>query len=265
MWPDASGDVPTAPTAAATAAAARAGGSRTNRGSGNATHSCCAAPTFYQQQLPSVPSVLPPCWCAAVLAILGAAFVAVGSALLVADSRLAEYAIQYDGPGTSAPLAVCAVNVSRGAGETVRVWLRVVFAALCRQGCASLSTAQSPRSSPPQGPCNVPVLITDNMKAPIFVSVKLGSFYQNHRSYVKSRSDTQMSGVVFDSEAKLEECEPLIGRGEQILHPCGLIANSFFNGGRDLICGTARADVTTSRTLCSPCRHIVPDCISHVT
>lgn len=74
------------------------------------------------------------------------------------------------------------------------------------------------------------MLVASNLKAPVFVSVKLDGFYQNHRSYVKSRSDTQMSGVVFDSEAKLEECEPLISRGEQILHPCGLVANSFFNG-----------------------------------
>lgn len=74
------------------------------------------------------------------------------------------------------------------------------------------------------------MLVEAAMKAPVYVSFQLTGVFQNHRSYVKSRSDTQMSGVVFDSEVKLEECEPLIATGERILHPCGLIANSFFNG-----------------------------------
>ena len=41
------------------------------------------------------------------------------------------------------------------------------------------------------GPC---VTVPEKMKAPVYVYYELDNFYQNHRRYVKSRSDSQLSG-----------------------------------------------------------------------
>ena len=75
------------------------------------------------------------------------------------------------------------------------------------------------------------------MTAPVYVYYQLDNFYQNHRRYVKSRSDAQLRGeTVVTSD--LEDCAPLTDFVEitpegvtkkKTLSPCGLIANSLFN------------------------------------
>lgn len=67
------------------------------------------------------------------------------------------------------------------------------------------------------------------MEKPVFVYYELDNFYQNHRRYVKSRSDRQLRGDVV-SESQLSDCEPKLKDGDKFLWPCGLIAHSFFNG-----------------------------------
>jgi hypothetical protein len=71
---------------------------------------------------------------------------------------------------------------------------------------------------------------TESVKPPLYVYYKLENFYQNHRRYVKSRSDDQLSDA---SNPDLSSCDPLqtweVGDEEKNLYPCGLIANSFFN------------------------------------
>jgi hypothetical protein len=74
--------------------------------------------------------------------------------------------------------------------------------------------------------CNVALTVTKEMKPPVYFYYKLTNFYQNHRRYVKSRDDTQLSGKASDSST----CDPLeTGLGGRKLVPCGLIAASFFN------------------------------------
>jgi len=75
--------------------------------------------------------------------------------------------------------------------------------------------------------CQFAVPITKEMKPPVFFYYKLTNYYQNHRRYVKSRDDLQLSG---GGDGAVSLCDPLeTGAGGLILYPCGLIANSFFN------------------------------------
>jgi len=69
--------------------------------------------------------------------------------------------------------------------------------------------------------------IQSDMTAPVFVYYKLSNFFQNHRRYVKSRSDPQLNGKGFT--ASIASCDPLQKQNGKDLYPCGLIANSFFN------------------------------------
>eukprot|EP00966_Prymnesium_polylepis_P100082 2317761-Prymnesium_polylepis.1 len=42
-------------------------------------------------------------------------------------------------------------------------------------------------------PCNVTITVTKRMKAPVYMYYRITNFFQNHRDYVKSRSDGQLS------------------------------------------------------------------------
>lgn len=65
------------------------------------------------------------------------------------------------------------------------------------------------------------------MKQPIYVYYQLDNFYQNHRRYVKSRSDEQLRSPSGENETS--NCKPEdIVNGKAIV-PCGLIAWSLFN------------------------------------
>jgi hypothetical protein len=65
----------------------------------------------------------------------------------------------------------------------------------------------------------------------VYVYYQLENFYQNHRRYVKSRSSDQLQGTSGISNNDLKsDCDPLYQNGSLTLSPCGLIANSLFNG-----------------------------------
>ena len=64
----------------------------------------------------------------------------------------------------------------------------------------------------------------------MYVFYEVTNFYQNHRRYVKSVSSSQLMGSNLDYDAVSADCFPLIENGTTLLNPCGLIANSFFNG-----------------------------------
>jgi hypothetical protein len=71
--------------------------------------------------------------------------------------------------------------------------------------------------------------IPADMAAPVYFYYKLTNFYQNHRRYVKSRSDPQLRG---DDNPDTTNCDPLEKNGAspaRTYYPCGLIANSMFN------------------------------------
>ncbi|XP_043810795.1 ALA-interacting subunit 3 isoform X2 [Manihot esculenta] len=75
--------------------------------------------------------------------------------------------------------------------------------------------------------CNRTLKVPKRMKQPIYVYYQLDNFYQNHRRYVKSRSDEQLRSPSGENETS--NCKPEdIVNGKAIV-PCGLIAWSLFN------------------------------------
>lgn len=74
---------------------------------------------------------------------------------------------------------------------------------------------------------NVPA----NMQHSVFLYYKLTNFFQNHRRYVKSLDSDQLKGkFVSPHDLDNSDCKPLGSRGGKAIYPCGLIANSLFNG-----------------------------------
>lgn len=79
--------------------------------------------------------------------------------------------------------------------------------------------------------CFVRFDVPADLEPTVLLYYKLTNFFQNHRRYVKSVNTDQLRGkaVSFD-DLKNSDCKPLATNGSIIIWPCGLIANSYFNG-----------------------------------
>ena len=94
--------------------------------------------------------------------------------------------------------------------------------------------------------CEITLDIKNKMKSKIMIYYQLNGFYQNHRRYVKSKSDEQLHGKEFTLEEmkNSQDCDPAITNEDmgqtksflgndlvagELAVPCGLIAKSFFN------------------------------------
>ena len=95
---------------------------------------------------------------------------------------------------------------------------------------SDVTNCSIPSDQNPPGPaCTISMVASADMSPPIYVYYELQNFYQNHRRYVKSRSDPQLLGNF--PNAQTTDCDPLFtAPNGKTLWPCGLIANSMFNG-----------------------------------
>ena len=84
--------------------------------------------------------------------------------------------------------------------------------------------------------CVVNYTLDYDFEPPIYFHYKLTKFFQNHRSYVKSRNTKQL--ILYEDILDNEYCDPSETQTSQaaddsysgkVMLPCGLIANSFFN------------------------------------
>ena len=98
--------------------------------------------------------------------------------------------------------------------------------------------------------CQITLTVDSDITAPIYVYYQLDNFYQNHRRYVKSRSNEQLMGNYLDT-SQLDDCDPIktnkdVGKitaydgvtkleEDDPAYPCGLVAKSFFNDTFELV------------------------------
>jgi len=157
---------------------------------------------FKQQRLRAWQPILTPGWVIFTFATVGVLFLAIGIAVLMASNDVVELesdayqSVKPDSPHT------------------------------CIQGAGSTSTS-----------ClvDVTVKVTADMTQPIYMYYQLKNFYQNHRRYVKSRSDPQLrNDGTYDVTGYCEplatrSCNNSAGSGTCAVYPCGLIAWSVFN------------------------------------
>lgn len=61
-------------------------------------------------------------------------------------------------------------------------------AACCMENCDD----ESGVTRVDRNPCDINITVPERMEPPIYMYYKLTNFYQNHRRYVKSRSDVQL-------------------------------------------------------------------------
>ena len=88
--------------------------------------------------------------------------------------------------------------------------------------------------------------ITKKMKKDIFIYYEIDNFYQNHRRYIKSKSEAQLKGedISIGDMKESGDCDPIVTNGDMgqnrafdgsildqsdVAIPCGLMAKNFFN------------------------------------
>ncbi|GAB2286575.1 ALA-interacting subunit 1 [Dionaea muscipula] len=150
---------------------------------------------FTQQELPACKPILTPRWVISTFLLVSVVFIPIGVAALFASRDVVEIVDRYDD--------ACVPAGSRSDK------VKYIQSAAANKSCSRT--------------LKVPKL----MKSPVFVYYQLDNFYQNHRRYVKSRSDEQLR---YNSSAdEVSACKPEdIANGNPIV-PCGLIAWSLFN------------------------------------
>ncbi|CAN8259585.1 unnamed protein product [Cochlearia groenlandica] len=149
---------------------------------------------FTQQELPACKPILTPGWVILTFLVISVIFIPLGVVSLFASQDVVEIVERYD--NECVPLPARANKVAY------------------IQGTLDKS-------------CNRTITVPKRMKHPIYVYYQLENFYQNHRRYVKSRSDSQLRSV--GDENQIDACKPEDKFGVLPIVPCGLIAWSLFN------------------------------------
>ncbi|CAM9899509.1 unnamed protein product, partial [Pylaiella littoralis] len=136
----------------------------------------------------AIQPIVTPAWVVGLSTAIGVLFVPLGAWLKLKYADVVEVSQQYDGPGKDTE--DCSISEMNEGKE-----------------------------------CQLTFTIDEDMEGPVYVYYGLEKFFQNHRSYVKSRSSDQLKGGVPGPDA----CSPLESLGALALNPCGLVANSMFN------------------------------------
>ncbi|KAF6174585.1 hypothetical protein GIB67_006237 [Kingdonia uniflora] len=150
---------------------------------------------FTQQELPACKPILTPGWVITTFIFVAIIFIPIGLASLFASQRVVEIVDRYD--------ADC------------------VPQSFSKNKLAFIQSNETDKT------CTRRLIIPKHMKSPVYVYYELDNFYQNHRRYVKSRSDKQLRSK--DAERETKTCDPEGKTGKGPIVPCGLIAWSLFN------------------------------------
>ncbi|XXG65649.1 hypothetical protein AAC387_Pa05g3293 [Persea americana] len=151
---------------------------------------------FTQQELPACKPILTPQWVVSAFLFISIIFVPIGVACLLASRDVVEIIDRYE--------TECVPENFKG---------------------DKLAFIQDPRT---EKTCTRILTVPKQMKQPIYVYYELDNFYQNHRRYVKSRSDKQLQDPEYEDTTTTCDPEDTTGTGAPIV-PCGLIAWSLFN------------------------------------
>lgn len=164
---------------------------------------------FTQQSLPACKPVLTPAWVITTFFLMGVIFIPVGLVSLHASHSVVEIVDRYDTDCVPEPFT-------------------------------SNKVAYIKDSSIPKN-CSRFLKVPKYMKAPIYIYYQLDNYYQNHRRYVKSRSDHQLLyGLKYNDTGS---CKPEESNSGLPIVPCGLIAWSLFNDTYSFSRGTEELKV----------------------
>jgi len=158
---------------------------------------------FKQQALPAWQPILTAGTVLPTFFVIGVAFIPIGVGLMYFSNQVKEVIIDYTNcKDTTNPELECAKVIQ-----------------------------EYTNGIPKPCKCELDIKASDigdtDWEGQVFLYYGLTNFYQNHRRYVKSRSDKQLYGDL--SSTPSDDCSPFLKSNDSIYAPCGAIANSLFN------------------------------------
>lgn len=159
---------------------------------------------FKQQRLPAWQPVLTAKNVLPTFIIVGIVFIPLGAVLLVTSNNCFEL---------TQPYTECK-NINN-----------------ISESCYDTAIKQIENNQKTDCQCEIEFDIDQNVTGPVYFYYKLTNFFQNHRVYVKSRDNKQLSGSTDIKGSNLDNnCEPFkTDANGNAIAPCGTIANSLFN------------------------------------
>ncbi|KAM0937256.1 putative CDC50/LEM3 family protein [Dioscorea sansibarensis] len=190
-------------------------GSSSGSGGGSQPHSVPSRRSrafyrFTQQNLPACRPVLTPGLVITTFLLLGIIFVLVGLVCLHASRSVVEIVDRYD---------VACIPEQYQSNKVSYI-----------------------KDSTISKDCKRDLKVQSHMKAPIYIYYELENYYQNHRRYVKSRSDKQLLYGLKYRDTGL--CKPQETSNGLPIVPCGLIAWSLFNDTYSFVRGTTAMNIS---------------------
>lgn len=81
--------------------------------------------------------------------------------------------------------------------------------------------------------CTLKFTLEEDLEGPVQMYYQLTNYFQNSRRFIQSKSSDQLLGAALLDPSALSACGPLVTpvNSTVIYYPCGLVANSIFNGG----------------------------------
>lgn len=179
---------------------------------------------FSQQELTTWKPLLTPTWVVAMFLIVGVVFIPTGIVTWFASRSVVEVAYNYE--------TTCIMKYSSS-----------TMPLATNEDKSAFMQGYNKRKN-----CTVSLAIPKTMRQPIYVYYQLSNYFQNHRMYVKSRSDKQLRGGDV-SRSDLNNCKPEdLVNGLPVV-PCGLIAWSLFNDTFDFSTdGTDNGTIFVNKT-----------------
>ncbi|GJV20941.1 putative ALA-interacting subunit 2 isoform X1 [Tanacetum coccineum] len=189
---------------------------------------------FTQQSLPACKPVLTPAWVIGTFFLMGVIFIPVGLISLQASQSVLFSCSSYERL-SYIHVFLYLVDMAIVSEILDRYDTDCVPDTFKSNKVAYIKNASIPKS------CNRDLKVPKHMKAPIYIYYQLDNFYQNHRRYVKSRSDEQLlHGLGYN---KTGSCEPQAFENGLPIVPCGLVAWSLFNDTYSFSRGTKKLEV----------------------
>ncbi|KAF9130260.1 hypothetical protein BGW39_003270 [Mortierella sp. 14UC] len=165
--------------------------------------------------------------------ILGILFAPLGGLLVWRNGQVTEMSFEYT-DCESATTRIEIPNVDFVHSSTLGGFERPMY--IISDAVQSVDPAEgSPAGTQPHTypvkRCTIDLTIPVDLQPPVMMYYKLTNFYQNHRKYTKSLDYKQLTG-------QITGISEIVGRkgctiesfpNNELIYPCGLIANSLFN------------------------------------
>ncbi|KAF9597649.1 hypothetical protein IFM89_020409 [Coptis chinensis] len=178
---------------------------------------------FTQQELPACKPILTPGWVITTFIFVGIIFIPIGLASLFASQQVVEIVERYDSDCISSSFSDKEDFIKRS--DTNKTCIKKLL--VSSSFLLEMSLRLIPHQLFYENALAVSFQVHKHMKSPVFVYYQIDHFYQNHRRYVKSRSDKQLRSKGY--EDLTATCEPEAKTNNGPIVPCGLIAWSLFN------------------------------------